>query len=611
MRYFEFRDGQSAKFWSIDLQGKKFTLRFGRIGTAGQTQTKQFRDAGKARTACDNLVAEKIAKGYVETGTSPAPAPAPAATAKARARAKPQAAKKARRPAAAAAPESEHRFHHPEVNPSKFWWIVLAGKQLNVRYGKIGSHGRTLTRTFRDGAAARAEYDKQVARKTAEGYHLFLVLPRPPRAQPAPLPPRPPTTCSTDLDGLLAAIRAEPDDDTTRLVLADWLDEHGEPQRAEFIRLQCRMARLACDWDRPEAVGAHAKPKEMEGVCSEFGVLAARTGALLAEHGARWTDGLPPAVDEVSRTGLQTVFVRGLPAVYARWWVGEPEPRDLLDDLQDAAGRLAFAWVAHVAIDLSDRWSGGYGYEEDWQDGLARHPTFALVNELDLSWSSNVMHDALPDLAAAGPLPALRTLGLHVEQIGEKVEFLHRLTNLSALGELDVSSWEEVGSYDGRSRPAFEWPHFPRLRRLDVAGTCVTDADLTRLADFGPYPLLRRIDVEGASRVTPQGVLALAASPRHPHLTDIVASGYDEGGAWDAPAGAAFVARLTELPQAARLEKLRLPGLGLTDAAVEPLLTTRHLSGVGYLDVRRNPLSPGTVDRLKARFPRVEADASP
>jgi len=49
----------------------------------------------------------------------------------------------------------------------------------------------------------------------------------------------------TERDALLAAIRARPADDTARLVFADWLDEHGEPPRAEFIRLQIEAARLA------------------------------------------------------------------------------------------------------------------------------------------------------------------------------------------------------------------------------------------------------------------------------------------------------------------------------------------------------------------------------
>jgi uncharacterized protein (TIGR02996 family) len=47
---------------------------------------------------------------------------------------------------------------------------------------------------------------------------------------------------------LLAAIVANPDEDTPRLVYADWLDENGLADRAEFIRVACRIIRL-----RPEA----------------------------------------------------------------------------------------------------------------------------------------------------------------------------------------------------------------------------------------------------------------------------------------------------------------------------------------------------------------------
>jgi uncharacterized protein (TIGR02996 family) len=43
---------------------------------------------------------------------------------------------------------------------------------------------------------------------------------------------------------LLRAIREAPADDAPRLVLAEWLDENGEPGPAEFIRVQCELARL-------------------------------------------------------------------------------------------------------------------------------------------------------------------------------------------------------------------------------------------------------------------------------------------------------------------------------------------------------------------------------
>jgi uncharacterized protein (TIGR02996 family) len=46
----------------------------------------------------------------------------------------------------------------------------------------------------------------------------------------------------TDDPAFLRAICANPDDDLPRLIYADWLDEHGDPDRAEFIRLQCALA---------------------------------------------------------------------------------------------------------------------------------------------------------------------------------------------------------------------------------------------------------------------------------------------------------------------------------------------------------------------------------
>jgi uncharacterized protein (TIGR02996 family) len=45
-------------------------------------------------------------------------------------------------------------------------------------------------------------------------------------------------------EGLLAAIRAEPDDDALRLIYADYLLDHGDPERAEFISVQIELARM-------------------------------------------------------------------------------------------------------------------------------------------------------------------------------------------------------------------------------------------------------------------------------------------------------------------------------------------------------------------------------
>jgi len=47
----------------------------------------------------------------------------------------------------------------------------------------------------------------------------------------------------SDESALLAAILAHPDEDTPRLMYADWLQENGQPERAEFIRLQIELTR--------------------------------------------------------------------------------------------------------------------------------------------------------------------------------------------------------------------------------------------------------------------------------------------------------------------------------------------------------------------------------
>ena len=53
----------------------------------------------------------------------------------------------------------------------------------------------------------------------------------------------------SDESALLTAIIEHPDEDTPRLVYADWLDEHAtsaaQRARAEYIRLEIEQARLA------------------------------------------------------------------------------------------------------------------------------------------------------------------------------------------------------------------------------------------------------------------------------------------------------------------------------------------------------------------------------
>jgi predicted DNA-binding WGR domain protein len=65
-RRFEFVSGSSAKFWQVGVNGADVAICFGRIGTAGQTQTKTLANAAAADKQAAKLVEQKLGKGYVE-----------------------------------------------------------------------------------------------------------------------------------------------------------------------------------------------------------------------------------------------------------------------------------------------------------------------------------------------------------------------------------------------------------------------------------------------------------------------------------------------------------------------------------------------------------------
>lgn len=65
----------------------------------------------------------------------------------------------------------------------------------------------------------------------------------------------------TDADALLASILDRPDDDLPRLVYADWLDENGEHERSEFIRVGCELASMP---GYPSAFDLDAYPNAAE-----------------------------------------------------------------------------------------------------------------------------------------------------------------------------------------------------------------------------------------------------------------------------------------------------------------------------------------------------------
>jgi uncharacterized protein (TIGR02996 family) len=172
---------------------------------------------------------------------------------------------------------------------------------------------------------------------------------------------------------LLAAVCAAPWDDLPRLVVADFLDDHGEHDQAEFIRVQCAT------------VGV----RKLDPRCR-------RAAALLRANRERWAAELP-RVGGSLWVGWRGLYRRGFAAdVYvhdkmlAARRLAEAvaaAPVQSVTLHADADGYLAVAGSAHLAgltrLEVAD-W-GERGIDDAAAERLAANPAAGRLRTLWLS----------------------------------------------------------------------------------------------------------------------------------------------------------------------------------------------------------------------------------
>src|SRR5262249_32452387 len=132
--------------------------------------------------------------------------------------------------------------------------------------------------------------------------------------------------------------------DIVRLVFADWLEEHGQPERAEFIRIQCELEReIQPQVDAARhiqilcATGADPNGRVMA-EWQGWAAMQLRERELFLVHAIEWLAGLPGADDSPTlhpdcrvSCGSDRVpayfeyeFRRGFPELIEHW---HPEPQ--------------------------------------------------------------------------------------------------------------------------------------------------------------------------------------------------------------------------------------------------------------------------------------------
>ncbi|HUR55317.1 MAG TPA: TIGR02996 domain-containing protein [Gemmataceae bacterium] len=418
---------------------------------------------------------------------------------------------------------------------------------------------------------------------------------------------------SAEETALIRAIRDTPDDDLPRLALADWLDEHDLPERAEFLRAQVELARLPHDDPRRPA-------------------LEDREHELLAENEEHWLGDLA-AADGLHEWEFERGFLTEIaatpfclsehgPAVFAtnpvrRWHVMSSD----LDMSQDliAAGRSN--WIRRVeSLDLT----GWYESIGEMERFLTRSDLEHL-RELDVTGRFGL--DDLPDIlgraAFRESLKALRCGGRYAGEAGRLDAFdlartlePTRLAELSAPGTLltaqDVRTilvspcGRELTDLDVRDNGIEPdgWDAFRtskcRLRALDLSGTPLGAISLESLLGCASLSDLRVLEMERCGSAV-ANIAALARSRFWTQAEELrIGSGTVPAHALDP---------LFESEGPTTLRTLDVSNNYLRDDGLARLCASPWARGLSWLSVARNYL---TDDGLKAfaasaRFPNLRS----
>ena len=405
---------------------------------------------------------------------------------------------------------------------------------------------------------------------------------------------------------LLKAILAAPADDLPRLVYADWLDENGQPERAEFVRTEIEMATMMPD--RDTAPSARDQPR--------YRPLERRAGELWNAHYQTWFPGLDKYADE-----YQTH--RGFPyhaAVAARRFVTHsaalfriaPTIFDvIIDKIGGNAAALAkceaFAHVERLSffetpfrtaeaeaffpcehlhkLKVLDVAYTDHQIGPDGAESLALCPS--LVSLEDLNLNSNAIHDTgAAEILGQRKFRTLREIDFGNNGLSSAVaeDFVVN-RHLDQLRILDLS-WNHMTATGVNVLCGV--PHLARLERLELHNNPLGLAVAVGLTLATFAGSLTKLGLYGCE-LGDEGLAELFAG-RFPKLTDL--------GVGSNTLGEAAVAALAANDGLAAVESLHLSACGLTAAVASGLARVRTLPALGYLNVGHQPMSAPALTAL-------------
>ncbi len=414
----------------------------------------------------------------------------------------------------------------------------------------------------------------------------------------------------SERDALLAAICANPEDDTPRLVFADWLDENGSAKWAELIRVECELARLADDGSSAEAMFrflSHADEgairsvdwSEVDSEIARRVQLSMRATLLRGKAKAQMACVRPKQCGVKFMNGTH----RGFPS------------RVTVEKLDQFIGALPALLKTNPRLTIARLLTGGVGQEF----------SVRLVEAGLLQWSKEVVIfndiNVMIEFSSSADAKDVRVL---THNGGEEDVLIRWLcasphwtglqsVTLAEFGGLDRASASDffrakhlqkltrliINGHDWTRHTIKELNHFTELRELNLHYCGLGDDAAVALANMPGLANLRSLSLH-RNRITGRGATALLTAP---HLANLGFLDLENN-----PVRGLDAKALAAAPPGG-LRGVGFHGCRLTIKDVAALASAPRLANLVYLDLDHNNLADsaaaGLVKGLGDRAPAI------
>ncbi|MCE9567360.1 MAG: TIGR02996 domain-containing protein [Planctomycetes bacterium] len=343
----------------------------------------------------------------------------------------------------------------------------------------------------------------------------------------------------SDEAALLAAIRDNPDEDTPRLAYADWLQEHRDANRAEFIRAQCQAFRLPlgdkerkklekkaealfkankAEWGGIVWKKFHSTKPAVSHCHIERGFITSLKGTTedIVKHAAD-IERLAPCLRSLhtTRTNEHASKVLDLPLLR--------RVRELTLDWLDMPSYRQFR--NYPAWGQLDRLHLGFEFKSEAENltGLAEAPLVVAARRLDLEYGYFLRDNAPSHVGQeAAQAPSLREMSkLKLPQLrgfgfwGLMPASAPVMVKWAGFAKLDWLIFETAALDDDVIEPLLTAATLPRLQRLHLNENSLNDVSARVVAECPQLSELRELHLDW-NRFTDAGARLLSLSTTLP-----------------------------------------------------------------------------------------------